>query len=120
MQNWSLGESVGAGIAGVLALVFTLQKLMTFWKRERVDQNGADAIATQFSALQTAIKQHADELAQLRARVGAMDQTIHKQQKTITRLEMLVIHLKGLLAGSGIPIPPSIQREIVDLVEARE
>lgn len=120
MTEWGLAEKIGGGVAALLTLVFTLQRLMTFWKKERVDQSNADAVNAQFRALQESIIQHTKELESLRATVNIMDRTIHRQQKTITRLEVLVLQMKGLMAGAGVMIPPMMQREIDDLVKDQD
>jgi predicted nucleic acid-binding Zn-ribbon protein len=116
----SIAELIGGGLAGVLALVFTLQKLMTFWKKESADQANADAVTSQFKALQDSIDQHTKELGTLRATVMQMDGTIHKQQRKLTRLEMVVIRMESLMQRAGAEVPEDLRREIDDLVRAQE
>ena len=48
-------------------------------------------------------------------RMDKMDRTIHRQQVHITRFEVVVLHLVGLLVANGVKIPEHLQEEIDEL-----
>ena len=116
LKNIDLGEFATWVVVAGGGIALGFNKLMTLWKREKVDQSEADATATQFSTFQSALTHQGQELAALRETVMTMDRTIHKQQRTVTRLEMLALQLIGLVQDHGISVPARMEDEINDLV----
>ena len=51
-------------------------------------------------------------MAKMEERIDAMDLTIHTQAIKITRLIVVVIHMRALLVANAVPIPSNIQEEI--------
>jgi hypothetical protein len=49
-----------------------------------------------------------------------MDRTIHRQAVQLTRFEVVVLHLVGLLVANGVSIPAHLQEEIEDLTNNKE
>jgi hypothetical protein len=118
MNEWDISEKALGGAAGLGAAVFMLQKMITFWRREDNVQAGAAATTEQFKTLHDSIKANREELIELRASFNIMDKKIHVQQRTITRMEMLLRQFSGLVQHNGIVVPPHMQTELEALIEA--
>jgi hypothetical protein len=56
------------------------------------------------------------ETAELRLEFSRMDKTIHSQQRTITRMEMLLRQFSSLVQQHGIQVPIYMQGELADLI----
>lgn len=83
------------------------------------------ANAQQFKALQDAITASQvfsqtlqREIIELRAVVQVMDRKVHMQQRTMTRMEMLLRQFSGLVQENGVTVPPHMQKELEDLIES--
>jgi len=77
-----------------------------------------EAQTTQFSILQDAIKSNKEELIELRAAFLVMDKTIHRQQRTMTRMEMLLRQFSSLVSSKGITVPEHMQAELDELISS--
>lgn len=115
-KEWDISEQVLGGTGVGLGILMGLQKMMSFWKSEGVTQASADANAKQFKAFQESIDSINKELTAVRAEVSVMDRTIHKQQRTITRTEMLLRQLSSLVQQHGITVPIYMQEELDELL----
>lgn len=111
----ALGGSLGAG-----ALIVAVMKAITFFRKEQESQAGIGATTAQFKALQEQITQAQVDIAALRTLVGEMDKTIHKQQRTITRMEMLLRQFSSLVQEKGITVPAHMQAELDALIVSNE
>jgi hypothetical protein len=118
IDQWDISEKALGGAGALGAAVFMLQKMITFWRREDTQQAGTLAATQQFKNLQESIKANRDELLELRASFNIMDKKIHVQQRTITRMEMLLRQFSGLVQEKGIDVPPHMQTELEALIEA--
>lgn len=118
IDQWDISEKAlgGAGILG--AGVFLLQKMITFWRKEDTLQASTAAATEQFKNLHDSIKANREELIELRASFNIMDKKIHVQQRTITRMEMLLRLFSGLVQEKGIDVPVHMQTELEDLIES--
>lgn len=104
----------GGGALGVLAVAG--MKAISFFRSERAGQQSSDAVATQFKALNESIKSMSTEMEILRTEFGRMDRKVHVQQRTITRLEMVVRRLADLIEQHEITIPGQLRDEIDELL----
>lgn len=97
-----IGDSfvaVGAAIALAVFGAFTaMPKILNTIKSDKIDGNVLDRI-----------KRHEE-------RMNEMDKTIHMQQIKLTRLQVLVIRLEGLIAHAGVHIHDELRSEIAALV----
>ena len=118
INELDISEKVLGGTIGLSALVYILQKMMTFWRTEGTAQAGATTATTQFKVLQDAIKANQIEMVELRASFNIMDKKIHVQQRTITRMEMLLRQFSGLVQEKGIEVPTHMQSELEVLIES--
>jgi type II secretory pathway component PulM len=107
----------GGGLLLGLA-IWWLQKTMSFWKSESKAQAKSSAETDQFRTLQDAIATNKQETVELRAQFALMDKKIHVQQRTITRMEMLLRQFSGLVRDKGIAVPVYMQEELESLIEA--
>jgi|TARA_R110000868_G_scaffold25246_2_gene98510 hypothetical protein len=115
-NEWDTSAQVLAGTLSTPLIVFVIQKVITFWKNESSTQAGVDATVKQFKSLQDAIDATNKALSETRAEVAVMDKITHRQQRTITRMEMLLRQLVGFIHDHQFPIPPHIQKEYADLL----
>lgn len=116
-------QHLGEVAAAILALYFVVQKYLVTRAKDTTIKSGESAITEQFRVLQEALeanrKEAAEarkETAELRLEFSRMDRTIHGQQRTITRMEMLLRQFAGLVQESGIKIPPYMQEELHVLI----
>jgi len=117
-------EAVIGGAGALTFAGFMLRKWFVSWLADKPTIANNAAIAEQFEVLTESIKANRAEIAALRLEVAAlrsevarMDATIHLQQRTITRMEMLIRQFLGLLDQSGIVVPQLMQDEIKDLLK---
>lgn len=123
-------EAFGALIAAIAALTFAYQRYVAIRAKDRTAEQGESAIQAQFVSLRDAInanrKEAADarseaaeariETAELRHEFARMDRVIHNQQRTITRMEMLLRQFTKLVQESGTTVPKHMREELNDLV----
>lgn len=120
MSELDLLEKAVLGTGGAAGVVLLLFKLISFIKKEQVGQAGDSAAVTQFKALQEQIAQCQRDNTELRAQFNIMDKKLHTQQRTITRMEMLLRQFSGLVQEHGIPVPAYMQSELEDLISPNE
>ena len=103
----SIGTAVALALTGIAT---QLPKIIAAMKRDKVEwaisQNQHDSV----DAINLRMLKH-------EARMNEMDETIRKQQIKVTRLQVLVIQLKGHLQANGVDIPAQVESEIKELVE---
>jgi hypothetical protein len=111
-----LGVSVGG-------LTIALQRYGVVRAKDATTVAGEAAAVSQFQSMQGAIEanrieaaQARKETAELRLEFTRMDRTIHGQQRTITRMEMLLRQFSGLVQQHGITVPAYMQGELDDLI----
>jgi hypothetical protein len=102
------------------ALVMLIFKILSFIRKEQEGQSSSVATGAQFKMLQEQISQNHSDFVDLKAVVNVMDKTIHKQQRTITRMEMLLRQFTGLVKEQGIEVPDYMQEELDELITASE
>jgi hypothetical protein len=120
MEPNEIWQQAVAGTVGGGALVMLIFKVLSFIRKEQEGQNSSIATSAQFKMLQEQITQNHADTVDLRAVVNVMDKTIHKQQRTITRLEMLLRQFSGLVREKEIEIPNYMQEELDQLITAGE
>lgn len=119
----AITKHLGELAAGLLALYLVVQRYLVTRAKDTTIKAGESAITEQFRVLQEALeanrKEAAEarkETAELRLEFSRMDRTIHGQQRTITRMEMLLRQFAGLVQESGIKIPTYMQEELHVLI----
>ena len=103
---------------GLGAIVFGYHKFSVDSSRKDTAVAQEAANTSQFKALQDAINAQREETIELRAQFYIMDRKVHVQQRTMTRMEMLLRQFSGLVQEHGIPVPDFMQRELTELIEA--
>jgi hypothetical protein len=112
-----LGKAFGGG--GLAAVVvWGLSKMMTSWKQDAASQAGASATVSQFKALQEQIEACQRDAIEFRAQFNIMDKKIHVQQRTITRMEMLLRQFSSLVQDKGIDVPEFMSAELGALIDS--
>lgn len=111
-------KAVAALGAGLGALVFGYQKYSVTRKKDQTTVASEEAQAAQFKLLQDSINNNKTELIELRAAFSIMDRKLHVQQRTITRMEMLLRQYAGLISQHGIAVPKYMQDELEALIES--
>lgn len=116
-------QHLGEIAAALLALYLAIQKYLVYQSRDNTTIHSERAIAEQFKVLQEALESNRKEAAEarretaeLRLAFARMDRTVHAQQRTITRMEMLLRQFSGLVQESGIVVPAFMQDELQALI----
>jgi hypothetical protein len=78
----------------------------------------SEAQTSQYKLLRESIESNKSEIIELRAAFQMMDRKLHVQQRTITRMEMLLRQFSGLVSQNGIPVPKYMQEELEALIES--
>lgn len=120
MSELDLMEKALLGLGGGGAAVVALLKVMSVVKKEQAGQAGDGAIAEQFKALKEQITQCQADNTALRADYSRLDSKLHVQQRTITRMEMLLRQFSGLVQEKGIPVPDFMKSELEALIVSNE
>jgi len=106
--------AIGTGLG---AITFGYQKYSVSRKKDQTEVASEKAKASQYELLHDAINSNKSELIELRAAFTMMDRKLHVQQRTITRMEMLLRQFSGLVSQNGIPVPQYMQEELEVLIE---
>jgi hypothetical protein len=116
-------ENIGALAAAVLGVYIALQKYLVYAAKDKSTRTSEVAITEQFKMFQDALEANRSEAAEarretaeLRLEFSRMDRVIHAQQRTITRMEMLLRQFAGLVQDSGIVVPKYMQDELDVLI----
>ena len=96
MDNLAIGTAtVGSAItAFFLAVAYYLPKLMNTNKGDRLDGKVLDRVEA------------------LEEKTTRMSETIHLQAIKLTRLTIILLHIKPLLVAHAVPVPEHIQKDI--------
>lgn len=111
-------KAIAALGAGLGAIVYGYQKYSVSRKKDQTTVASEEAQIAQFKLLQDSINSNRSELIELRAAFQIMDRKLHVQQRTITRMEMLLRQFSGLVSQNGIAVPGYMQAELEALIEA--
>lgn len=111
-------KAIAALGAGLGAIVYGYQKYSVSRKKDQTTVASEEAQIAQFKLLQDSINSNKSELIELRAAFQIMDRKLHVQQRTITRMEMLLRQFSGLVSQNGIAVPGYMQAELEALIEA--
>lgn len=111
-------KAIAALGAGLGALVYGYQKYIVTRKKDQTTVASEEAQTAQFKLLQDSINSNKTEMIELRAAFQIMDRKLHVQQRTITRMEMLLRQFSGLVSQNGIDVPGYMQAELEALIEA--
>ncbi len=115
----TIGTTLAAAIVAVAAV---LPKLITSFKRDKLDGAVADAQSSMVDGMsgtyEKQLKFLDDRVQKLDQRVAAMEDIIHLQAVKITRLMVVVTHLRTLLNLNKIPLSEFVQTEIEDLTNS--
>lgn len=111
-------KAIAALGAGLGAIVYGYQKYSVSRKKDQTTVASEEAQIAQFKLLQDSINSNKSELIELRAAFQIMDRKLHVQQRTITRMEMLLRQFSGLVSENGIAVPGYMQVELEELIEA--
>ena len=109
--------TIGTALAAAIITIATIiPRILANLKRDSLDSKVADTQMNIVDGLQTSYEKQIDTLdermAKMEERIDAMDLTIHTQAIKITRLIVVVIHMRALLVANAVPIPSNIQEEI--------
>lgn len=109
--------TIGTALAAAIITIATIiPRILANLKRDSLDSKVAGTQMNIVDGLQTSYEKQIDTLdermAKMEERIDAMDLTIHTQAIKITRLIVVVIHMRALLVANAVPIPSNIQEEI--------
>jgi chromosome segregation ATPase len=127
-------QSIGALVASIAGLTLVYRQYVTTRVKDETTMHSESAVQAQFAALREAITQNRKEAsdaraeaasarvetAELRHEFARMDRVIHSQQRTITRMEMLLRQFAKLVQEGGTVVPKHMKDEMHDLVEDSE
>lgn len=117
----SIDDIVTAVLAlgtGLGALAFGYQKYAIAQSKKGVSLASDDAQISQMLSIKAYIDSAKIEAAEFRAQLAIFDRKLHHQQRTITRMEMLLRQFSSLVRDHGITVPPHMQKELDELIEA--
>ena len=103
---------------GLGAAAFGYQKYAVAQSKKDVSVASDDAIIAQLKSMQDAIDRLQKQVIELQAVQQIMDRKVHQQQRTITRMEMLIRQFSGLVRQHGIEVPQYMQVELEELITA--
>ena len=109
-------QTGGAITAAILALYLAVQKYLVVHAKDSTTKAGEGATTAHFQSLHDAITTMREEHNLLRSEFAKMDVKLHKQQRTITRMEMLLRQFSGLVQQHGIGVPSYMESELKDLI----
>lgn len=109
--------TIGTALAAAIITIATIiPRILANLKRDNLDGKFAGTQMDIVDGLQTSYEKQIelldDRMIKMEERVDSMDMTIHTQAIKITRLIVVVIHMRGLLVSNSVPIPENIQTEI--------
>ena len=109
--------TIGTALAAAIITIATIiPRILANLKRDNLDGKFAGTQMDIVDGLQTSYEKQIelldDRMIKMEERVDSMDMTIHTQAIKITRLIVVVIHMRGLLVSNAVPIPENIQTEI--------
>lgn len=114
----SIGSAIAGGAIGFAVLI---PKILSGIKRDKLDSSVADKQQDMVSGLQKSYEQHLEAEAErhnaLEARVTALERENHEQAIKITRLIVVVLHLKALLEKEKVPLSEYLKTEINELTK---
>lgn len=117
----AIGTSVAAAI---ISLATILPKLLTGFKKDKLEGAVATTQHKMVDGIQNSYEKQLSSLTErynkLDLKVDSMDETIHTQAVKLTRLVVVLIHVKGLLEEHEVPVPPHMQAEIDSLLPEQE
>jgi hypothetical protein len=114
----NISEQTAALVAGLLGVVFGLQKVIGMWKRGSVDQSKTEAEGSVITSLHGEFKRISKEMEDSRLLQREMNDLIHAQAIKLTRMEMLMIRMYNLLTHNNIVIPDDLRADMVELVNS--
>lgn len=124
-EDWA--KIFGAVVVSIGGLTVAIQRYGVTRTKDKTVEAGELAATSQFKGMQDAIEANRveaaearKETAELRLEFSRMDKTIHSQQRTITRMEMLLRQFSGLVQQHGIKVPAYMQGELADLIVPNE
>ena len=103
---------------GLGAIAFGYQRYAVNQSKKGVLVASDDAQISQMLSIKAYIESSKTEAAEFRAQLAIFDRKLHQQQRTITRMEMLLRQFSSLVREHGIQIPPYMQKELDELIEA--
>ncbi len=118
MDYEKLIQAIIALGAGAGALAFGYQKYAVNQSKKALVVAGDETQIAQMLSIRASIEASKLESAEFRAQLAIFDRKLHQQQRTITRMEMLLRQFSGLVREHGIEVPPYMQKELDELIEA--
>lgn len=118
MNTDDLIKAILALGTGLGAVAFGYQRYAVNQSKKGVLLASDDAQISQMLSIKAYIEAAKTESAEFRAQLALFERRLHHQQRTITRMEMLLRQFSGLVREHGIQIPPYMQKELDELIEA--
>ena len=103
---------------GIGAAAFGYQKYAVNQSKKDVAMASDGASIAQMLSITASIEASKIEAADFRAQLAIFDRKLHQQQRTITRMEMLLRQFSGLVRQHGIDVPNYMQKELEELIES--
>lgn len=116
LDGLDISEKTTALVAGLLGIVFGVQKAISFWKKGEVDQSKISAEKSVIDSLHNEFKRINTELEEARERQKEMNELIHQQAVKLTRMEMLMMRMYNLLTHNNVTIPDDLKGHMAELM----
>lgn len=107
---------VATAVLALAGTVLGLQRVMTLFKQGTVDSAKVSAEHTLVDNMHDELKRISDALEEARKRQSEMNDLIHLQAIKLTRMEVLLIRMYGLLTHNNIKLPDDLKSHIDELV----
>lgn len=117
VESSEIAQGLMAGFAGLGGVFFLLHKLNLLRILDKPPAAAADVMAKQFEIIKTSMTDMEARQKTLETMLSKMDRQIHEQQRTITRMEMLLRQFSGLVQEHGVTVPSYMQEELRDLID---
>jgi Flp pilus assembly protein TadB len=111
-------EGVLLFVGGMASLTLAYQRYSVTRKKDATEVASESAKTAQYELLEASIKRNDERIRDLTVEFNAMDRKLHRQQRTITRMEMLLRQFSGLVSQNGMTVPAWMQAELDELIEA--
>ena len=103
---------------GLGAIAFGYQKFAVTQSKKDVAVASGDTSIAHMLSIKESIEAFKRDASEFRAQLAIFDRKLHQQQRTITRMEMLLRQFSGLVRQHGIEVPGYMQTELEALIES--
>lgn len=110
MTDTDLLPLFGGGTVLIGLFVWGLRMLMTAWSKQATEQ-------TKTSAEGNLVEKLSKHIDSLDARVTSLDQLVHRQAIKLTKIQMLLLRMKGCMEDAGVSMPADLRNDLDEFLK---